>query len=188
MRQILINLKLHCTCVQTWNILKDITNSNEQSPSRDLIAPKLAKKSPPPSPILWHQDFHYRMNRPRHLSPFLSQINPVHIVPSYFCKGQFNIIHSSMSGFSMRSLSFSLTEQIPVCISLLRISATCSVHLYVLDLTTIIIFAEDWKAWSFSIESFPSLLCNTSWRLILWWWGIVSSWPSNEAGGPYATT
>lgn len=172
--------------VQIWHILKDITNSNEQSPSWDLIVSQLAKKSPPP--ILWHQEFRYRKHKTPSFIPVLSQINPVHIVPSCFCKGQFNIVLSSMSGFSMLSLSFRITEQIPVCLSILRISATSSVHLFFLDLTTWIIFAEDWKSWSFSLGSFSRLLCNISWRLVLWWWGVVSSWPSNEAGGRYANT
>lgn len=177
-RQTLINLKFNCTRVQTWNIVKDRTDSNEQSflGSNSFSAGKEIR------PILWHQEFHYRMHKTPSFIPVLSQINPDHIVPSYFCKGQFNIIHSSMSRFSTLSLSFRITEQIPVCISLLPTSVTCSVHLFFLDLSTWIIFAEDWKSWGLSLGSFSSLLCNISWRLVLWWWGVVRSWPSNEAG------
>jgi hypothetical protein len=49
------------------------------------------------------------------LLPILSQINPVHALPTYFFKINFNIILSSMRRYSKSCLSFRFTQQNPAC-------------------------------------------------------------------------
>jgi hypothetical protein len=53
------------------------------------------------------------------LVPILSQIDPVHTIPSYLSKIYFNIVHSPTSWSSYWSLSFWLPHQYPICIPLL---------------------------------------------------------------------
>ena len=120
-------------------------------------------------------------------SPFLSQINPVHIVPSYFCKGQFNIIQSSMSGFSMQSLSFRITNK---SLYAFLFSAYC--HLLRPPFRPSFNYMNYicWRLESMKLlnRKFPQSFVQhffTSYSLVI---GVVSSWPSNKAGGPYATT
>lgn len=54
----------------------------------------------------------------------LNQMNPVYTLPTYFCKIQFHIILTSMLRSFKRSLSFRLSYQSFVCISLLYISSS----------------------------------------------------------------
>jgi hypothetical protein len=48
----------------------------------------------------------------------LSQINPVHTIPSYFSKIHFNIVHSPTWWSFQWALSIWISHQYPICISL----------------------------------------------------------------------
>jgi hypothetical protein len=83
--------------------------------------------------------FRYRVYNSRKLDPFPGQINPVHNFQNHFCKMDVKTNRPSKSRCSRLSLSFSFSHQKPVCISPHPTSATCSVHLVLLDLTMPII-------------------------------------------------
>jgi hypothetical protein len=74
----------------------------------------------------------YRLHKNRPLVPILSHINPIYTIPSYLSKIDFNVVHSPMSWFSQRSLSFWFFYQYLICISLLPHSCymTWSFSLY----------------------------------------------------------
>jgi hypothetical protein len=68
---------------------------------------------------LWNPKVHYRVHKSPPLVHILNQIDPVHTIPSYLTKIQFNIFHSSTFRSSYLSLSFWLPHQYPICIPLL---------------------------------------------------------------------
>jgi hypothetical protein len=51
--------------------------------------------------------------------PILSQIDPIHTIPSYIPKIQFNIVHTHTSWSSQWSLTFWISHQYSICITLL---------------------------------------------------------------------
>jgi len=56
---------------------------------------------------------HFHVHKMLSLVPVLSQIEPVHMLPLYFFKIDFNIIFPSISRYSKWSLSFRLSHQNP---------------------------------------------------------------------------
>jgi hypothetical protein len=85
-----LSVVMNCTCT-AWCYEG---TSSSSSPSWE--AGNYTATQEPPS-ILWNPKFHYCVHKSLPLVPILSQIDPVHTIPSYLPKLYFNTVHPPMS-------------------------------------------------------------------------------------------
>ena len=98
---------------------------------------------------------YYRLHNNAPCVPVPRQINPVEFPPppSYILKANFNIIIPSTSAFSKCSFSVRSSHQTLYKTFLSPISATCRIHLFLLNSITRIIFGDEYRSWSYSLCS-----------------------------------
>jgi hypothetical protein len=96
-----------------------ISHSIKQRPSSEANRYLASQEIPC---ILWYPKVHYRINKTSPLVSIQSQINPVHVLPSYFLEIHFNITIPSTSRSSKCSPSLRFSQQNPVCTSPLLIT------------------------------------------------------------------
>jgi len=103
--------------------------------------------------LLWNLKVYYHVHNSLPLVPILSQMKPVHALPSYLrsililfsnlCPGLPNGLFPS--GFPTKILYAFHTSPL---------GTTCHTHFILLDLITLIIFSEECKLWSSPLFSF----------------------------------
>jgi len=111
----------------------------EQSPPREINSNSASKEI---SRLLWNPNVHYRVHNSLPLFPTLSQMNPVHILPSYFFQTHYNIIFPFILRSSEWSLLFRFSDKNSKCVSHLPMHATCPAHLILLEFITLMTFIE----------------------------------------------
>jgi hypothetical protein len=90
-----------------------LTNCMELRPSLEAISCAATQEF---RKILCNTKVYYRAQKSLPLGPILSQINPVHTIPSYLSKINFNVILPPTSKSSYWFLSFWLSHKYSICI------------------------------------------------------------------------
>jgi hypothetical protein len=107
--------------------------------------------------LLWNQKIHYRVQKRPPPVPVLSQMNPIHTLPSDFLK--IILILSSHLSLGLPSGLFPTGLQTkPLYTFLISPCAACPAHLILLDLILLIIFAEVCKLYK---KSYAVVLWNS---------------------------
>ena len=130
------------------------TYFNGQSPSWEANQFSTSQEIPR---ISWNKA-HYSVYECSPPVPILNQTYPVHALPSHFLKIHLNIIFPSKPGSSKWSLCLRFHHKNPVCTSPPPIRAAWPDHLIILNLITCVIFGEEYRSFSPSIQ-FSSLAC-----------------------------
>ena len=107
------------------NSVFELTTCRERSLSWDADKSSAIRAVPL---ILWNTQSYYRVHKIRPLVRILSQINPVHALPTGFFNIPFNTTLPSTPRSSTWYLSFSFRSLNPVCIS--HLPRTCYMALY----------------------------------------------------------
>jgi hypothetical protein len=95
--------------------------------------------------ILWNPKVHYRVQKSPPLVPILSEINLIHIIPSYFSKIHFNIVTHLRLGLPSGLFHSRFSTNILYAFLFSPIHGTCSAHLILLDLIILIILGEEYN-------------------------------------------
>jgi hypothetical protein len=128
----------------------------EQSHSWEAISCAATQELPN---TLWNLKVHYHAHKSPPLAPILSQINPVHTIPSYLRPA---LILSTDLHLGLPSGLFPYGFPVSVLYAFLLppITATCPAHLILLDLIIVIIFGEEHDLWTQVYVIFTVSKCN----------------------------
>jgi hypothetical protein len=103
--------------------------------------------------LLWNQNSNSNIHRNLQLVHILIQMLPVHTVPPSLFKICFTVILTSLLLFFNYSFPvYFLAESLYVLV-LSPMHATCHAHVTLLDLIVLIMYGEEHKVWSLSLQN-----------------------------------